>query len=323
MNHSFPFDPTYGYDLAALQQVAAPAEPEGFSSFWRSRYQQVRGIDPQMKRHEIAVETGRRTFEIEFSSFDGFRVGGWVTLPQEGSPVRAMVVSHGYGGRDAPDTGPLYHQTAAIFPCARGFNRSARPDLPAESAAHVLWGIESKETYLVGLCAADLWMAVSALLSVTPNLSAVDFMGESFGGGIGAMAVPWDDRFRRAYLHVPTFGNHPLRLTLPCVGSGEPVREYAAKHPQAKDVLAYFDAAIAARHIHIPTLVAAALFDPAVPPPGQFAVYNALSGQKKLFVRQAGHFSFPGEATEGASLLRTVRRWFATDETAAAPADVD
>ncbi|MEZ5576382.1 MAG: hypothetical protein R3F44_12440 [Candidatus Competibacteraceae bacterium] len=36
--------------------------------------------------------------------------------------------------------------------------------------------------------------------------------------------------------------------------------------------------------------VAAARFDPAVPPPGQFAVYNALAGPKELFVLRAGHF---------------------------------
>jgi cephalosporin-C deacetylase len=29
------------------------------------------------------------------------------------------------------------------------------------------------------------------------------------------MALPWDDRFQRAYLEVPSFGNHPLRVQMP------------------------------------------------------------------------------------------------------------
>ena len=51
----------------------------------------------------------------------------------------------------------------------------------------------------------------------------LDYMGISFGGGIGALALPWDERFHRAHLNVPSFGHHPLRLTLPepdTTGSG-------------------------------------------------------------------------------------------------------
>jgi cephalosporin-C deacetylase len=59
-------------------------------------------------------------------------------------------------------------------------------------------------------------------------------------------------------------------------------------------VLAYFDASVAATHLRIPTFAAPACFDPAVPPPGQFAVTNALAGPKILHVRDTGHFEHPG-----------------------------
>ncbi len=73
----------------------------------------------------------------------------------------------------------------------------------------------------------------------------------------------------------------------------------------------YFDAATAASFIRQPTMVAPALFDPAVPPPGQFAVYNAIPGKKKLFVKTAGHFGWPGEAEEGRRLQAELGAWFA------------
>ncbi|MEZ5583004.1 MAG: hypothetical protein R3F37_09785 [Candidatus Competibacteraceae bacterium] len=44
------------------------------------------------------------------------------------------------------------------------------------------------------------------------------------------------------------------------------------------------------------------MFDPAVPPPGQYAIYNALAGHKDLFVLQAGHFE------HGNALQRKLRR---------------
>lgn len=69
---------------------------------------------------------------------------------------------------------------------------------------------------------------------------------------MGALALPWDDRFTRAHLKVPTFGHHAIRNVCSCEGSGQAVAAYVADHPEAMDVLAYYDAATAASHIEIP-----------------------------------------------------------------------
>jgi cephalosporin-C deacetylase len=176
---------------------------------------------------------------------------------------------------------------------------------------HVLHGIESRETYIHGGCAADIWCAASALIEMVAEAAQrLDYIGGSFGGGIGALALPWEERFTAAHLAVPSFGNHPLRLTLPCVGSGESVRQHHTSHPELVEVLRYFDAAIAARHIKMPAQVAAALFDPAVPPPGQFAVYNAIPEPKELFVLAAGHFAHPDESLESERLTADLTRFF-------------
>ncbi|GAA2530813.1 hypothetical protein GCM10010295_10590 [Streptomyces intermedius] len=67
-----------------------------------------------------------------------------------------------------------------------------------------------------------------------------------------------------------------------------------------------------AASIRVPTLVAAALFDPAVPPPGQFAVHNALPDDlRTLHVLSAGHFDHPGAEEEAAGLARADREFFA------------
>jgi cephalosporin-C deacetylase len=100
---------------------------------------------------------------------------------------------------------------------------------------------------------------------------------------------------------------------LPCVGSGEAVRGYQRQTGRALDTLRYFDAAVAARHLQIPLHIAAARFDPAVPPPGQFAIYNAIAGPKQLFVLQAGHFDHAGTAAEKARLLDALAYFFNRD----------
>jgi cephalosporin-C deacetylase len=314
-SHDFPFDPTYGCDQEALLRIGSPEGPADFDAFWRGLHATARNVAPNPTLRPAGRLRGFDVFDVTFTSLGGQRIGGWLTRPRRGSVRRGVVVGHGYGGRDAPDDWLPMPHAAALFPCLRGQSRSRTSEIPPEAFDHVLHGIESRDTYVHGGCAADLWAAATALTQLVPEAARrLDYIGGSFGGGIGALALPWDDRFRAAHLAVPSFGNHPLRLTLPCVGSGESVRTYYRDHPEVVDVLAYFDAATAARRIHIPVLVAAALFDPAVPPPGQFAVYNALPGPKELFTSSAGHFDYHGAAAEGRRLRGALERFFADPE---------
>ncbi|WBB61790.1 acetylxylan esterase [Streptomyces sp. WMMC500] len=313
---TFGFDPTHGYDLDSLLAVPAPAAPADFDGFWRGRYEQARAV-------RVAPATGARTvtagagaaevYEVAYTSVGGLRVGGWLTLPADGEVRQGCVVTHGYGGRQAPDPALLPPGTAAVWPCLRGLGaRSLHPGLPSDAAAHVLHGIGSRASYVHGGCTADVWCAATALLELVPAAARrLTYAGTSFGGGIGALALPWDDRFAAAALTVPSFGNHPLRLTLPCTGSGESVRRYHAAHPEVASVLAYFDAATAATRITVPTHVAPALLDPAVPPPGQFAVHNALRGPKELRVLTAGHVE-PSDPEEEAALRDAQRDFLVT-----------
>ncbi|MFG3252729.1 acetylxylan esterase [Streptomyces sp. NPDC048172] len=313
----FPFDPTYGYSREALLRVGVPDEPDGFGEFWRGRYEDARRVETRPEVGALEeVRDGVRIHEVTFTSVGGVRLGGWLVRPAEGPVRRGFVIGHGYGGRDAPGPAvPLpLPGSAAILPCVRGMETRGRAPgtgtgtgtgIPADAPSHVLHGIRSRETYVLGDCVADLWCAASALRELLPESPAAPlaYLGESLGGGLGALALPWDDRFVCAALTVPTFGNHPLRLTLPCVGSGESVRAYHATHPEVTEVLPYFDAAAAATRIRVPVLVAAADADPSVPPPGQYAVHNGLREDlRTLHPLSAGHMEYAGEERERAQL---------------------
>ncbi len=303
-------DPTYGYDLETLRMVSAPVGPADFADFWRATYQENAAIPLDLKRRAITSPSREVSlYEIEFTSLGGVRIGAWQTEPTDGHYRRGVVAGHGYGGRSGPDLHQPGSPAVAIYPCARGFDLSAQPTIPNEAMRHVLHGIGARETYVHRGCVADLWSAASALLDLYPAAAEnLHYSGASFGGGIGALMLPWDRRFRRAFLDVPSFGNHPLRVTLPCYGSGEAVRHHHARRPQVlRDVLPYFDAATAARHIRIPVFVAAAKADGAVPPPGQYAVYNALAGEKELYVRATGHPNAPEDNVE---LWERLNTWF-------------
>lgn len=126
------------------------------------------------------------------------------------------------------------------------------------------------------------------------------------------LAAPWDKRIKKTHSNVPTFGQQPLRAKLATVGSGHGVQEFDRLNQGASTrTLSLFDAATTARHMKTPTHLACARFDPAVAPPGQFAIYNALpKALRKLFVLTAGHHDYKEQTAEGAKLLRELHAFF-------------
>ena len=308
--HGYGFDPSYGYDLAQLLAVRAPERPPDFADYWRARHARVIAHDPRPQMRASGSHGRWQVFDLHFSGADGVKLGGWVLLPRYQAATHIWVVGHGYGGREAPDWHWPLHDAALIFPCARGFGRSHVPGVPHEANRHVLHGIEDKDHYLLGLCVDDLWLAVHAARQMFPELAWIGYAGISFAGGLGALATPWEPLIQGAYLNVPTFGHWPLRLALPTVGSGAAIHAFVAEHGHVSDTLDYYDAASAARDAHVPLLAALARFDPAVAPPGQFAIFNAWAGYKALEVLSAGHFDYSRRLREEIQLNRMLAHWF-------------
>lgn len=322
--HDFPFDPTAGYSPEQLLNFKVELEePEGFVAFWQKTYAEAMAapLNWTLRPSQSAGNETTEVFDIEFDSLfrPGYRVGGWLTRPRGRAATAGAVVTHGYGGRDDVDINPPFPAgTATIQPVLTGLpTRSIGPDQKFGAGRaqpfHVLAGIDNRDGYIHRFCVMDVWRAASVLHKVLSETSAAPlyYMGGSFGGGIGAMALAWDKRFCRGHLGVPSFGNHPLRLQIPGTGSGEAVRLYAKHHPRiVSEVLPYYDSALCARHVSIPVMVEAAFFDPAVTPVGQYSVYHSLGGEKKLFSAMAGHFDHAGSQAEGERLRAEQEAFF-------------
>lgn len=311
--HDYSFDPSYGYTLDELLGVGAPEAPEGYDAFWKTRFEGAVQLDPSPVLTETGkVKNGWREFDLEYRSTDGAKIKGWCLLPESGEVRRVFVLMHGYGGIETPVTNFPFKDAALFFPCARGISRSKFPPVSANPLWHVLHDIQDRRKYVHGGCVEDVWLGVSAALRLYPECDGhVGLLGISFGGGIGAMALAFDPRVQRAHFNVPSFGNHPLRYRLKTTGSGAAVQAAWKRKPALiESTLAYYDAAIAATRIKVPVHFACARFDPMVAPPGQFAVHNAVSGPKELFVFTAGHFDYPELRQQEANLLSELERFF-------------
>jgi cephalosporin-C deacetylase len=324
-----PIDGTYGYDEDALLAIEPVPAPAGFGDLWRGWFTTSRAVRPEPRLTALGRQDGHDVYELEHTGADGLRLRAWLALPSDGAARVGVVHGHGYGGREAPSFERVPDDAAVVFPVARGLGAlNTGVGAPDTADEHVLHGIASVETYSLGRCAVDLWHAADALLEVTGDLPLY-YVGESFGG-IGALAVPWDRRFVGATFVVPSFGQYDVRLSVECAGSGEAVRRYVAEHPEARDVLRYFDTSTAAAYLRVPVRCECARWDASVPAPGQFAVANAVAatasraqaGQAQagrawaghrtgadleLQVLPAGHAEYPGMAAEQARAAEATR----------------
>ncbi|WP_067242579.1 acetylxylan esterase [Microbacterium resistens] len=297
------FDGSYGRSEADLRAVHPVPAPPGFADRWRRWRREAAAVDAAPVVLSATEAQGRRVTVVEHSGVDGVRLRAWVVHPRHGAPRAGVVHGHGYGGRDAVDLARVPEDVAAVYPVARGLGTlNAGIGAPEPTSEHVLAGIDDPERYALGLCARDLWLAADALVALVGELPLY-YIGESFGGGIGALALPWDDRFVGATLVVPSFGQYDERLAVPCLGSGEAVRQHVRRHPEAREVLRWFDASTSIGYAGLPVRVEAALWDQYVPPQGQFAV-AAGARLLDLAVLPAGHAEYPGWQDVTADAIR-------------------
>jgi len=301
------------HSLDDLLKVPAPTEPADFANKWHSWYERALLVDP----HPQIIDTGKsvslwKIFDLRYCSTDGVEIGGWLLVPQSGKVSRGFVVGHGYAGRYQPDSHLPLTNSALLFPCARGLSLSRSKEFPANSGHHVIYNIRQPDRYILRGCVEDTWLAVTSLLQLYPALAGhIGYLGISFGGGVGALALAWEQRVARAHFNVPSFGNQPLRMKIASTGSAASVQNFDRQQPGVvMETLRYFDAATAARHIDIPVHFACAKIDPSVAPAGQFAIYNAVPGEKQLFTLNCGHKDYPEQAEQEAELLLELEAFF-------------
>ncbi len=141
MQHDYPFDPTYGYSQNDLLAVGCPPEPGGFAEFWQNTYTETLSAPLNLSTTLLPnVSPSWQLFQLAFDTFGGIRIGAWLLVPADGDVVGGAVVGHGYGGRDAPELTVPFSRRVIIFPCAPGFNLSAREDIPGKQCgARRLW----------------------------------------------------------------------------------------------------------------------------------------------------------------------------------------
>ena len=74
-NHPNDFDPTYGLGVDELRAVRPPQGPPNFDDFWRARYVNAFGVNPQPQLSESeSSHPNWQVRDIIYTSTDEFQI---------------------------------------------------------------------------------------------------------------------------------------------------------------------------------------------------------------------------------------------------------
>lgn len=283
-------------DLAALTreellQIKGDVPVAGFEEFWKKQYAAARNwkCSYTVEGELWSPREDVRIYRIRFTSIDGFSIGMWIARPKESTG--GVISAHGYGNVAVPPQTTSPGRTIAL-PCVRGLGLSQCKEIPWNLGEHAGFGFDAPENYVITGGVRDLWIALTIMIDMFPDTADnILCTGGSLGGGMGAMAIPWDERIHYGDLNIPTLGGRILLQTPVAPGTpGETRRLKGLASPEGLRIIDFCNASAAAQFIRVPTIITPALSDKMVPPPGQFAIANAISEEfRHMFIRDVGH----------------------------------
>ena len=279
------------YTREQLLAVRAEEPIRGFEEFWRRQYERAVSYKPDytVENELWSPDPGIKIYCVRFTACDGFKIGMWISRPEKS--CGGHILAQGYGNVATAAVGTNPGLTVAM-PCVPGLGLSQCKEIPWQLRYHAGYGFDDPEKYVIVSGVRNLWTAISIMIDMFPDVQDnIVCSGGSLGGGMGAMCIPWDKRIRAGELNVPTLGGR-IMLDYPGQETDPSYTRFtlAKASEQGMRVLDFCNAAAAAQFIKVPTLVTPALCDHNVPPPGQFAVANAIPEEYRILrIREVGH----------------------------------
>jgi cephalosporin-C deacetylase-like acetyl esterase len=266
--------------------------PDNFDRFWREARAELIRIPVDAKLEEVeAVDPGdAKRFKVSLANVDGSRVFGWYHLPEGNGPFPTVLSIPGSGvGRTGRYAGFTEAGIAVLAIEVHGLKPGKQEIIGAAQwirpvtdetayfaklqngllAGYHSFGIEDPYRYYHR---RTLQSAIRALdyLSTREDVDQekIIVFGGSQGGGLSLLTAAIDKRVDAVVATVPGFCNNASR---------------ADSHiPHVARTMSYYDAALAASLIKVPSLIGVGFIDGVCRPTNVYSAYNNIKGQKKI-----------------------------------------
>ena len=277
--------------------------PENFDRFWREAKAELLRIPIDAQLEEVAVvDPGdAQRFKVGLANVNGSRVYGWLHLPEGDGPFPTVLSIPGSGigrtGRFAGFTeagiAVLAIEVHGLEPKKHEIIGAAQWIRPADDeinhfvelqkgilAGYHSFGIEDPYRYFHRRSLQSAMRALDYLYTrADVDTSQIIVFGGSQGGGLSLLLGAIDKRVNAVVATVPGFCNNASRFSGTPGRPGEPEDSHMR---QVNRTMSYFDAALAAELIKVPTMIGVGFIDNTCLPTNVYSAYNNLNGPKKI-----------------------------------------
>jgi cephalosporin-C deacetylase-like acetyl esterase len=265
-------------------------KPVDFALFWKNTKAQLALVPPHYivtERPEL-VQPDYKVYQVEMKSFGNITIRGWMTMPKDKQPQEKLpvyLVLPGYGAELKPIPGVPHFACLAID--VRGFGNSSDVIQLAENE-FITHNIADKNKYILRGAIMDCKRMLDFVMSNKDfDHSAICVTGGSMGGYLSYVLAALDPRVALVIADNPTFSDWRWQ-----VGYGffpmANVERYAREHkvPMAPllRTLDYFDLKNFMPMVKAKSIMAIGLLDNFAPPNTELVSYNALTGDKQMFI---------------------------------------
>ena len=311
-----------GFDVEAI--LPTGLLPANYEDFWRlAKIELLRiPVDPRIEEIEAVDPGDAHRYKFSLAHPDGGRVYGFLHVPEGEGPFPTILSIPGSGVGRSGRFAKFPEGGFAVFSIEiLGLN-------PSKEVVGGIQGAEPADSTIMefrqfqdgllkgyhGLGKDDPYhyfhrrSMIAALRAMDYIVSRTDIVdttrvgvyGGSQGGGLAILLASVDKRVKAVTASVPGFCDHTAFLY---GRAGRGPRRPA--NQQEIRALSYYDAALAASLVDVPTYISVGFEDPTCHPTKVYAAFNNLRGPKKINnMYRAGHGSPPGWRLEVAEWFR-------------------
>ena len=299
-----------GYDVGSIRQdEPCPADFDAYWTAEKARLEREVPLDPKMTLDEKLSRAAYNCYRVNFATFNGKRVYGFMCVPTDSSKapfrVRIRVPGAGPGWISAsttPDEIYLLMNVHAFEPEAdivsqrEHMNRqnaalADKFDLPNKTDYCSIAGIaESREDYwyhdiMLGINRAVDWVCARPDV----DLGQITYTGSSQGGGFGLFLTYLNGHFTKTFVAVCAItGHYGYRKEWQSGWPNLIAKQRPEKRAAAERNAAYFDGVNFAARIKTPIRFIVGFADQTCPPADVYAAYNACPSSDKAIVNAIG-----------------------------------